>query len=142
MYRGHTLSYLLTDDNYTMLHISAFGRSRTLLSQFIQEAQQSYQASATGKLQVYQPAKDQQNSYSDGDDWKLSLSRPKRPLDSVILPAGVKEKLVYDVREFMAEKRFYMDRGVPYRRGWLFYGVPGGGKTSLSESCACILREC
>ena len=137
MYRGHMLSYRHNHAYQSLLRLTAFGRSRTLLFQFVQEAQESYQARATGSLQIFEPAEDPDTSYAGSEGWEHSLSRPKRPLDSVVLPKGVKEQLIHDVRDFMAEKRFYTDRGIPYRRGWLFYGVPGGGKTSLSRSCAC-----
>ena len=47
--------------------------------------------------------------------------RQKRPLDSVILDQGVKEKIVADVQDFMGSEKWYADRGVPYRRGYLLY---------------------
>ncbi|EGX93580.1 mitochondrial chaperone bcs1, putative [Cordyceps militaris CM01] len=34
------------------------------------------------------------------------------------------------------QRRWYAQRGIPYRRGYLFYGRPGTGKTSLSLSVA------
>jgi ATP-dependent 26S proteasome regulatory subunit len=33
----------------------------------------------------------------------------------------------------MNEAGFYHERGLPYKRGYLLYGVPGAGKSSLSE---------
>lgn len=83
-----------------------------------------------GRLSVYQP-RVYPGSY--GSEWQLSNSRAVRPWDSIILPEGIKEDVLEDVREFMGEQAFYKDRGVPYRRGWLLYGVPGSGKTSLSQ---------
>ena len=62
--------------------------------------------------------------------------RQKRPLDSVILDKGVKERIVADVQDFMASEKWYADRGVPYRRGYLLYGPPGTGKSSFIQALA------
>jgi SpoVK/Ycf46/Vps4 family AAA+-type ATPase len=42
--------------------------------------------------------------------------------------------------EFLAGEGFYRERGLPYRRGYLLYGVPGSGKTSLGEWRLASLR--
>lgn len=67
-----------------------------------------------------------------GTEWRpFGQARAKRPLDSVVLKAGQAELLVHDVAEWRASKKWYADRGVPYRRGYLLHGPPGGGKTSF-----------
>lgn len=63
-------------------------------------------------------------------------ARQKRPLDSVILDQGIKEKIVGDVQDFMTSEKWYADRGVPYRRGYLLYGPPGTGKSSFIQALA------
>ena len=59
-------------------------------------------------------------------------TKPPRPWESVILPRGMKEDLLADASEFLAEEEYYKARGLPWRRGWLLYGKPGSGKSSLS----------
>ena len=54
-------------------------------------------------------------------------------MSSVVLSKGVKERLLSDARDFMASERWYAERGIPWRRGYLLHGVPGSGKTSLSQ---------
>lgn len=54
-------------------------------------------------------------------------------MSSVVLEKGVKERLLADARDFMSSERWYADRGIPWRRGYLLHGVPGSGKTSLSK---------
>jgi chaperone BCS1 len=62
--------------------------------------------------------------------------RRKRPLHSVVLDEGVKERIVDDVKEFLRSRKWYVDRGIPYRRGYLLYGVPGSGKSSFIQALA------
>lgn len=63
-------------------------------------------------------------------DWTVSSKAPQRPIESVILPKGFTEDLIDDIQEFLNSDDWYTERGIPYRRGYLFYGPPGNGKTS------------
>ncbi|KAI0594406.1 BCS1 N terminal-domain-containing protein [Biscogniauxia sp. FL1348] len=70
-------------------------------------------------------------------DWvPLGEPRRKRPLGSVILDEGVKESIVNDAKDFLARQQWYVDRGIPYRRGYLLYGPPGSGKSSFIQALA------
>lgn len=62
--------------------------------------------------------------------------RRKRPLASVILDTGIKERIVGDVKDFLGCQKWYVDRGIPYRRGYLLYGPPGSGKSSFIQALA------
>jgi mitochondrial chaperone BCS1 len=37
---------------------------------------------------------------------------------------------------FITSLQWYADRGIPFRRGYLLYGVPGSGKSSLIHAIA------
>lgn len=74
---------------------------------------------------------------SMGTQWQpFGDARRKRPLQSVILDQGIKERIVADVRDFLGRQQWYVDRGVPYRRGYLLYGPPGSGKSSFIQALA------
>lgn len=55
-------------------------------------------------------------------------------METVILDAQQKSMIIRDMNEYLhpASPRWYATRGIPYRRGYLFHGPPGTGKTSLS----------
>ena len=70
--------------------------------------------------------------------WRNSATCEARHLDSVILPQATKTKLVSDLSRFLSRhtKAFYRQHGIPYRRSYLFHGLPGTGKTSLVQALA------
>ena len=70
--------------------------------------------------------------------WMRDMRVPARPLESVVLPAATKERVVRDLDEFQSEETsaWYRGHGIPYKRAYLFYGEPGAGKTSLIQALA------
>ncbi len=50
-------------------------------------------------------------------------------LDSLILPPAFKKNLQDDLSHFFASRALYEKMGVPWKRGLLFIGPPGNGKT-------------
>lgn len=55
---------------------------------------------------------------------------------NIILPEHDKKHVLSDIQTFLNQSEWYGKRGVPYKRGYLFYGPPGNGKTSLALSLA------
>ncbi|XP_051870455.1 mitochondrial chaperone BCS1 isoform X2 [Pristis pectinata] len=72
-----------------------------------------------------------------GSEWRLfGFPRRRRPLSSVVLERGISEKIIQDVKDFIGNPKWYTDRGIPYRRGYLLYGPPGCGKSSFITALA------
>jgi len=61
----------------------------------------------------------------------------------VVLPSETKDKLIQDMGKFLSRSTydFYVKHGIPYKRSYLFYGVPGAGKTSLLQAIAAKYRR-
>ena len=54
----------------------------------------------------------------------------------MLLDKGVAERITTDVKDFLGSSKWYYDRGIPYRRGYLLHGPPGSGKTSFIQALA------
>ena len=70
--------------------------------------------------------------------WKCCATKTARTMESVVLPMHIKNKITEDLDGFLTAEAmdFYTSHGIPYKRSYLFYGVPGAGKTSLLTALA------
>lgn len=111
-------------------NIRVLGRNRAPAMKLIEEAHK-----------LAQPAQDELAIHQVSGDgyWDLLTHRKTRPADSVILAGGI-ERVLGDVQNFLDNRAWYTQRGVPYRRGYLLHGLPGNGKTSLILAIASHFR--
>ena len=70
--------------------------------------------------------------------WRKESRILARPVTSVVLPSATKKRLIDDLEKFLlpSTQSFYNRNGIPYRRSYLFYGLPGTGKTSMVQALA------
>lgn len=103
-----------------------------LFSQILEDAKEAAMEKEEGKTVIYNPA---------GHEWR-SFGDPKqiRPFGSVILHESTSEKILVDVQDFLMSQSWYLERGIPYRRGYLLYGPPGCGKSSYVLALSGRLR--
>ena len=115
---------------YHSLTVSCEGGKDKLVS-FFQELVVKSEESTEGFIQIYH----WHNKYRY---WNATLRIKARPLESVILPDKTTKTILDDFDAFTAQETqdFYEKHGIPYRRSYLFYGVPGAGKTSCIQAIA------
>jgi predicted AAA+ superfamily ATPase len=72
---------------------------------------------------------------SSSSYWDFHSHREKI-LYPPILPDNQLEKVEKDFCDFFKSEELYRQRNIPYHRGYLLYGVPGSGKSSLVQYLA------
>jgi chaperone BCS1 len=124
----HNTANMNTGEPHEIVQLTTLWAHRHVFEEVFAEAHRLAAKANEGKTAVYS---------ARGMDWgPLGEPRKKRPLGSVILDEGVKDAIVGDVRDFLSRQQWYVDRGIPYRRGYLLYGPPGSGKSSFIQALA------
>ena len=57
-------------------------------------------------------------------------------LENIVLPPIIKNELIEDIDNFMEKKDWYSEMGLSFKRGYLLYGAPRNGKSSLITAIA------
>jgi chaperone BCS1 len=141
---GHTITVLRTEcsepgvfwrKQKEHLTLRIYGRDASPLKMLLQKVCDRENGKDVGRTTIFKAMQGQ-----DGDraDWARCFSRAARPIETVVLDEEQKETICEDIREYLmpATKKWYANRGLPYRRGYLLYGPPGTGKTSLTVALA------
>ena len=63
--------------------------------------------------------------------WGRLSKLPKRKIDTIYLPKKSLQNTIEDVEKFINNRELYSKLSIPYKRNYLFEGIPGSGKTSL-----------
>lgn len=124
----HNTANMNTGEPHETVQLTTLWAHRHVFEDVFAEAHTLAAKANEGKTIVYA---------ARGMEWApLGDPRKKRPLPSVVLDEGVKEGIVEDVQDFLSRQQWYVDRGIPYRRGYLLYGPPGSGKSSFIQALA------
>ncbi len=75
------------------------------------------------------------------DDWRVMQRVPPRDPKSLVYAGGLFERVYTDSKRFLESEQWYTDMGIPWRRGYLLYGPPGNGKSSLITALAGELKR-
>ncbi len=74
-------------------------------------------------------------------DERLFASIKGARLDNLVLRPGLKEEIQGDAARFFAARETYKTYGVPWKRGLLFAGPPGNGKTHAVKALVNALGQ-
>ncbi|KAL4948040.1 hypothetical protein BDW69DRAFT_101239 [Aspergillus filifer] len=99
------------------------------IDQLLREVRNS--TSNHGMISIYRSTQDR---HTESFIWASSLSRSTRSLASIALDPEIKRELTEDLDDYLNPKTltWYLERGIPYRRGYLLEGPPETGKSSMS----------
>lgn len=102
-HRDSRLMDLATGSPYETVTITTLTRDRPVLTALLKEARAQALARQEGKMVIY---------CSHGPEWRpFGQPRKRRPISSVILDQGLKERIMNDVRSFIDNSQWYIDRG-------------------------------
>ncbi|KAK8018830.1 Mitochondrial chaperone BCS1 [Apiospora marii] len=119
---------MTTGEPHETMQLTTLYSNRHIFEDIFTEAYAKVRQAIAGKTVVYMV---------HNFNWEpQGEARFKRPLDSVVLAEGLKESIVGDVKDFLNRRQWYVDRGIPYRRGYLLHGPPGTGKSSFIQALA------
>ncbi|PRP85462.1 hypothetical protein PROFUN_06831 [Planoprotostelium fungivorum] len=114
--------------SYVTVSITLRARAGSkVLDQIMEEARLREIEEKTKKVTIFVP--------EDGK-WLTACKKEKRSLDTLATDDHVKEELITDMQQFLDSREWYYEKGLPYRRGYLLYGEPGCGKSSIISALA------
>ncbi|KAF8217472.1 P-loop containing nucleoside triphosphate hydrolase protein [Mycena galopus ATCC 62051] len=101
---------------------------KSVLLEFIEAARLQYADASMSRVNVH---------LTDGyGHWGRVVSKTRRSFATLVLPDGIKETLLADMKEFLDNEQWYAFAGVPHRRGYLLFGDPGTGKSTTVHALA------
>lgn len=112
----------------SVLTLKVLGRDSAPLRQVIRLAVETAKTEQIGKNVIY--INDRWGS------WERIRLFPNRYKSSLFLDSGVTEDILTDAKDFLSSEEQYRVRGLPYRRGYLFSGPPGNGKSTIIQVIA------
>ena len=116
------------------ISLGCIGRSTQPIKDLIRVCQEHYFNAKSSKTLVRRPATKEVRSLGR-NPWVMVSARPSRPMDTVVLEYEQKRRVLADINEYLhpATPQWYANRGIPYRRGYLFHGPPGTGNVFFTK---------
>lgn len=117
--------------------VHMYGRCMPVLRDFIVSVRHEYQdhLRADGwKQRLFRLKRDSENK--GALMWAGSRTYSTKTFETVVLDADVKASVMADFAGFLRAEEWYSTMGLSYKRGYMFHGPPGTGKTSMVVALA------
>lgn len=111
-------------ENYTLTTYFNRNTLKNLLNDIVTD----YNSKQQKKTQSYL------YDYRNYNGWDKTGIIEVKPFEKIF--NSEKVELLDDINNFFESKEYYLERGIPYRRGYLADGFPGNGKTTTILSIA------
>lgn len=119
------------DKDKILLYVDEVPEGNNIFDELIKDAVKAHDLATSKKKWVQ---KIYRNS-SDGK-WVENKTRHMRTFGNIVLKPGQLEKIQKDFMFFLEGEEWYGKRGIDYSRGYMFYGDPGTGKSSVIKAMA------
>lgn len=118
--------------------ITLCGNSIEILKNFIRHARTNYykkQLIEKG-IYIYTKKKNDNNFNYDNSIFKKIKQVQNKTFENTIVNRHTKDKILHSLETFYKDEKRYKHLGIPYKKGLMFYGTPGTGKTSMVYAIA------
>ena len=127
--RGSELSFVKREK--ILLYV--LGKDPAILKTLISDSIVQANKVKTGCMRIFSPC-----TYYE--KWTIGMCKKLRLSESLVLDKTLLRDIVDDAKTFIKSRQWYENMNIPFRRGYLFHGPPGCGKTSLCHVLAGALE--
>ncbi|PIA53382.1 hypothetical protein AQUCO_00900156v1 [Aquilegia coerulea] len=144
-FNGHRLSWTHHVDTVQDSLDEKRSFSLKLPKRFRQTVLTSYLDFVSTRAEIFERVSRERRLYTNNghgsheSGWVSVPFRHPSTFDTLALESGLKEQLTEDLTAFANGKEFYHRVGRSWKRGYLLYGPPGSGKSSLIAAMANFL---
>lgn len=116
----------------TLKIIFLWNRSQAEIEKILNEVISVYQREMDNYIEILKPR------YSE---WSAFTRRKKRNQTTLFLKENQYENIYADIHSFINSCDWYEEKGIPWKRSYMLYGSPGGGKSSLIQTLASAFNK-
>jgi len=117
-------------ENINIIFFRVFGK-KALITEVIEEGRKLYYSEKYTGTKIY---------IQRHDYWEMLLTK-ETIASPVLANKDDYSNVLEDMNKFLVSKQDYLGKGINYKRGYLFYGPPGNGKTTCILSLAQDLQK-